>query len=221
MTKQQGFTYMQSHFDSLNAVGIPVKNTMPVSSPSWMNARDGVGDAPGGSSQFSSRLFPVQNFNDPALFKPTMAAIRQSVEAGYRFHGLHFRPSLDKAGYPGTAAIIPAWRNSIMHADSFDSFSMRGKTAAEISESRARHNIYMDKIRAVTPGGGAYINEADVQEPNWQDSFFGGTYERLAKIKKEVDPWNLFWAPSTVGSEAYAVRTEDGKFTQNGPLCKT
>jgi hypothetical protein len=78
----------------------------------------------------------------------------------------------------------------------------------------------MEKIRVVTPGGGAYINEADRLEPNWQQSFFGANYPRLLGIKRETDLWGVFWAPTTVDSEAWEVRTADGLAMQDGPLCR-
>ncbi|EFJ17008.1 hypothetical protein SELMODRAFT_421435 [Selaginella moellendorffii] len=44
----------------------------------------------------------------------------------------------------------------------------------------------------LTPGSGTYVNEADYNEPNWQQSFFGKNYPRLYHIKSMVDPTNLF-----------------------------
>ncbi|KAH8769557.1 hypothetical protein BGZ57DRAFT_987025 [Hyaloscypha finlandica] len=43
--------------------------------------------------------------------------------------------------------------------------------------------------------------------------------EHVAQIKKKTDPWGLFWAPTTVGSEVWEVITADGLPTQNGPPC--
>jgi hypothetical protein len=65
----------------------------------------------------------------------------------------------------------------------------------------------MDLLRVATPGSGAYVNEADPDEPNWQQSFWGAEYNRLLAVKRTRDPWNVFWAPTTVGSEGWSVRT--------------
>ena len=59
----------------------------------------------------------------------------------------------------------------------------------------------MEVIRAVTPGAGSYVNEADYFEPDWQDSFWGGNYPRLRDIKRKYDPTNLFRVHHGVGSE--------------------
>lgn len=48
---------------------------------------------------------------------------------------------------------------------------------------------------------GAYSNEADVREQNFQQTFFGSNYPRLLKVKKEYDPNDLFIVGAGVGSE--------------------
>jgi hypothetical protein len=151
-----------------------------------------------------------------------MHSIRQVVEAGSVFHGISMKPWVQVAGYPGNNAVNPAFRKTIMHADVFDfaTPSFRGPTQAVI-DKYAVFNVSMNKIRAATPGSGSYINEGDVQEPDWQQSFFGDNYQKLLAIKKQRDPWGLFWAPSTVGSEAWEVVGTNGPPTQNGQLCRT
>jgi FAD/FMN-containing dehydrogenase len=61
----------------------------------------------------------------------------------------------------------------------------------------------MKIIRDATPGSGAYANEADYFEPDWQRSFWGENYARLLAIKKRVDPDNLFRVHHGIGSESY------------------
>ncbi|KAH9214776.1 hypothetical protein DL95DRAFT_389302 [Leptodontidium sp. 2 PMI_412] len=150
-----------------------------------------------------------------------MTAIQESVEAGYTFHGIHMAPTEASAGYPGQNDLNPAFRNTLMHADSFDFATLRGKTVEENRISHDRYNFYMEKIRRVTPEGGAYMNEADLLEPNWQESFFGSeNYEVLVGIKRIWDPWGVFWAPATPGSEGWRVSSVDGGPNQNGRLCR-
>lgn len=51
------------------------------------------------------------SFEDPTRFTATQKAIRNTVEAGYMFHGINMAPSLDVAGYPGrSSAVNPAFR---------------------------------------------------------------------------------------------------------------
>ena len=57
-------------------------------------------------------------------------------------------------------------------------------------------------LREITPDSGAYQNEADIYEPDHISSFWGQkNYDRLLKIKKEVDPNNLITCHNCVGAE--------------------
>jgi len=59
-------------------------------------------------------------------------------------------------------------------------------------------------ILAELAGGadsGAYSNEADVNEPDFQKVFFGPNYPRLLSIKKKYDPSGMFIVPAGVGSQ--------------------
>jgi len=110
-----------------------------------------------------------------------------------------------------------------MHADIFDdgfrALGLAGMTPAQFFERHGRLKRVMDAIRASTPEGGAYFNEADVLEPEWQRTFFGSSYKRLLQVKRERDPWGLFYAVTTPGSERWQVEEKDGLPTQNGRLC--
>lgn len=60
----------------------------------------------------------------------------------------------------------------------------------------------MDAMRDITPKGAAYQNEGDVYEPNPIASFWGQeNYDRLLKIKKDLDPDNLMSCWTCVGWE--------------------
>ncbi|KAK3361327.1 hypothetical protein B0T24DRAFT_585916 [Lasiosphaeria ovina] len=236
MTPQEVQDLVDPLFKGLNRLGIPVANKVPETTAAFAPAaRTGAGSSPG-NIYFGSRLFPRANWDNDTIYNTTLAAIRTVVEAGYTFHGINHQPTYKIAGFPGnTTAISPNWRAAIMHADIFD-YSLFGgggggggfggassapASPEAVKAGHAKFNSYMDVIRAATPAGGSYFNEADVQEPNWQRSFFGANYARLARVKRARDPWGLFWAPTMPGSEAWAVTTADGLPTQNGPLCQT
>jgi FAD/FMN-containing dehydrogenase len=94
-------------------------------------------------------------------------------------------------------------------------------TAQDATDADSKIQAYMKKWRELTPGEGSYMNEGDPEEPDWQQSFFGDSYERLLQIKRDTDPWGLFWAQTTVGSEGWAVKVVDGyPGSQNGRLCR-
>ncbi|KAK3938316.1 hypothetical protein QBC46DRAFT_441054 [Diplogelasinospora grovesii] len=217
-------TFVSPLVESLNTLGIPINIATPTTQVyGSVQAQGGTGIAPG-NSRFSSRLFPRTSFTNATAFDQVMQAVRETVEqGGYTFHGLNMAPTAKAAGYPPPAGLNPIWRRVVMHADVFDTVNMGTATPEEAEVAHERLDTFMAKIRAATPGGGAYFNEADLQEPNWQESFFGTNYDRLLGIKRQRDPWQLFWAPTTVGSEGWEVRTADGlpTLTQNGRLCRT
>ena len=204
---------------SFRSIGINISDPAAFAIP-YASIGNGAGDVPF-NTLFASRLFPRANWDDKALFNTTVSVIREAVEAGLPFNGINYSPTIAIAGYPGNNAVNPAFRQTLMHATVYAPGPITAQSPQDFLERHQLLDSYMEKIRAVTPGAGAYINEADVLEPDWQQSFFGTNYKRLLEIKKEVDPWGLFWAPTTVGSEAWHVVTLDGLPTQNGPLCRT
>jgi hypothetical protein len=205
-------------YDYIIERGINTTQPVPATSTRFSAMKRGVGDSPG-NSRFATRLFPRENLEDPTLFEKTMKAMREIVEAGYVFHGLNFEPSEKAAGWPGTdSGVNPAWRRAAMHADVFDVVPAKAPVQV-VKDAHFKLDGFMNKLRALTPGSGAYVNEADVLEPDFQHSFWGSKYEKLLEIKKERDPWGLFWAPATVGSEFWTVEGSNGLPNQNGKLC--
>lgn len=205
---------------SLQVAGVKVSFGQP-STKSWSAEVLGNG-SPVRDERFASRLIPRAVWDDPIKFPSAMGALRKIAEGGYQLHGTHMSPSLKVVGFPGAdSAVNPAFRDTVMHCVIYDFAPSSGVTPAADLAARARLSQYTDYLRSVTPGSGAYINEADVLEPNWQQSFFGDNYGKLVGIKEKWDPWGLFWAPATVGSEHWAVQTADGEPTQNGKLCRT
>jgi hypothetical protein len=220
MVSSTAQVFIQPLINSFNSVGSPIPAPTLRTGPYGQAGQRGMGTRPGGF-RFASRLFPRANWNDDRLFESTMSTIRYCVEGGgYTFHGLFQTPTREVAGYPGEdSGVNPAFRTAIMHAD-ITGFGPIVGLADEVRRAHDRLNNYMEPMRLVTRGSGAYINEADVEEPDWKQSFFGSNYPRLLQIKKRVDPWGVFWAPVAVASDEWEVKTEDGLPSQNGRLCR-
>ena len=89
-----------------------------------------------------------------------------------------------------------------------------------ILAKRAQLTKQMDVWRNASVGAGAYLGEGDRNEPHFQQSFYGSSYEQLLTIKHEWDPENVFWARNAVGSEVYNIETQDTLNDENGRLCK-
>ncbi|XDG05417.1 hypothetical protein ABKA04_005032 [Annulohypoxylon sp. FPYF3050] len=214
------FAFMQPLYTTLTNLSINITNPTIRSSSIYGSRGVGIGPAPG-NTRYRSRLLPRANWEDDILWNTTITAIRRATEAGFDndfyFHGTLTSPTLSAAGWPGntTSAVNPAWRQNRMHAMLMDS------APTQSAERDAMFRTYMDLLRDASPDAGAYMNEGDPGEPEWQQAFYGANYGSLLEVKRARDPWNLFWAPTTVGSEGWAVRSVDGyKESQNGRLCR-
>jgi hypothetical protein len=75
-------------------------------------------------------------------------------------------------------------------------------------------DVFMPPLEELTPGSGAYLNEADPNQRDWQQAFHGDNYDNLLEIKRKYDPDNRFYAFKAVGSEYWVA-------TENGRLCKS
>merc|ERR1712070_972307 len=66
---------------------------------------------------------------------------------------------------------------------------------------------FPNKDETGAPYSGAYWNEADFDEVDWQTSHWGSNYKRLLQIKRNYDPDGLFVCHHCVGAEDW---TTDG-----------
>src|SRR5215472_7688451 len=72
---------------------------------------------------------------------------------------------------------------------------------------RSRVQAAMAALRIAAPETGAYVNECDYFQPDWQKAFWGANYPRLLQIKRRYDPDGIFFVHHGVGSEDWS---EDG-----------
>ncbi|ODA76962.1 hypothetical protein RJ55_07479 [Drechmeria coniospora] len=108
----------------------------------------------------------------------------------------------------GGNAVNPAWRQAYLQ-------SLTGVTYPSFNQTAERTTIEaldvtLDPLKALTPTMGAYINEGWLFEKDWQKTFWGSNYARLHRIKKQVDPTNVFVCFPCVGSEGWFQR-DDGR----------
>lgn len=72
-------------------------------------------------------------------------------------------------------------------------------------KSRDQIHRSMNELRALAGSGGAYVSESNFFEEDWQHSYWGGNYARLASIKRKYDPAGLFFVHNGVGSEEWSA----------------
>ncbi|OJJ48038.1 hypothetical protein ASPZODRAFT_63500 [Penicilliopsis zonata CBS 506.65] len=165
-----------------------------------------------------SRLFPRANWENATLFNQTLEALRTTITAGYPLLAFNMKAEL-QAGYRDDSA-NPAFRTMLMHAITSTEWDSN-TTNAEIKEQMEEFTFdVLQAWRDVCPHSGAYMSEADILEPNFQQAFYGDHYDRLYALKKVYDPKGLFYAPTGVSSEDWVVDSADGLPDQNGRLCR-
>ncbi|ESZ93417.1 hypothetical protein SBOR_6197 [Sclerotinia borealis F-4128] len=97
-------------------------------------------------------------------------------------------------------SVLPSWRNALFSA-AFSSPLAANASREEIRDNQALLNRWQEELRALTPGAGAYMNEATWDNVEWKEDYFGGNYEELLRVKRRYDSGNLFWAVAAVGSD--------------------
>ncbi|KAK7978485.1 FAD binding domain-containing protein [Apiospora saccharicola] len=157
---------------------------------------------------FGSRLIPrsVLEDNNEGL---------QAVLKNLTLHGvLAVGDALNAtAPHPTANAVNPAWRKTGVHMQLTTAWNDTAPWADMVEAQRRITDEFVPQMEAVTPGSGAYTNEADFHQPDWQQTFFGENYDRLLQIKRKWDPEGRFYAIRTVGSEAWNVAAD-------GRMCK-
>ncbi|KAI0023401.1 hypothetical protein F4780DRAFT_786875 [Xylariomycetidae sp. FL0641] len=206
---------------ALRAAGFPdLAPAAPGAPRPYAAPRGGTGGDRPADTRYRSRLVPGDTDTAAAVVAAAVrAALRGAYEEDYYFHGTLTAPPPPRDVPPG--AVHPAWRANLVHA-------MLMETAAATSAGAARARdaamaARLAPLAAVAGGaaGGGYINEGDPGEADWRQVFFGANYAGLLRVKRKWDPEGVFWAPTTVGSEGWAVRAVDGyPNSQNGRLCR-
>lgn len=162
----------------------------------------------------SSRLFPrsvIQNNNAGVV----QAYKNVTSDPNWVVAGLALSvPSNTTSTGPTANAVNPAWRNTLVHTLFYSPWDW--DSPLSVMQSREEYLTYKiaPKLEALTPGSATYLNEANFDQLNWQEVFYGVNYNKLYDIKQKYDPQALLYARTAVGSEAWE---EEG----DGRLCRT
>ncbi|KAF9524796.1 FAD binding domain-containing protein, partial [Crepidotus variabilis] len=102
-------------------------------------------------------------------------------------------------------AINPVWRNASSFSITSVFVDANATVAQKAEAQRVLTNDIDEPLRAASPHGAAYVNEGNLDEPNWQTTFWGSNYPRLKSLKKKWDPSGVFYARTTPGTEDWEV----------------
>ncbi|KDQ60709.1 hypothetical protein JAAARDRAFT_124199 [Jaapia argillacea MUCL 33604] len=153
--------------------------------------------------QIASRLFPRSNWDNGTMFNATWLAIKNQINSG----GISIMFNIAAPLISGVddSAVNPAWRQTVLHAITGRGWAFN--TTPDVVEQIRWNitNVDMPKWRAISPGAGSYLGESDVNEPNFQQSFWGYKYPQLYTLKQKWDPTGVFFAETAVGSEDWST----------------
>jgi len=105
-------------------------------------------------------------------------------------------------------AVLNAFALAIVGDDQGPAYPGIPDHEPDVSKGRKAANTVrrcMSELRAIAPDGGAYVSESNFFESEWQRSYWGSNYPRLAAIKKKYDPTGLFFVHNGVGSEEWSA----------------
>jgi hypothetical protein len=157
-----------------------------------------------GGSQYASRFIPRNRIADTTISETA----KEIVEQGAMFIGVG--TNVEPFGSNLTNSVSPGWRDAIVHSVLSVTYNFSAPYEDNVAAQDKLTNILLPALEEVLPGTGAYVNEGDFRQPNFQDTFWGTNYNMLLAIKKAYDPTNVFYTTVGVGSEAWKV-TEDGR----------
>ncbi|KAK1638527.1 hypothetical protein BDP81DRAFT_393111 [Colletotrichum phormii] len=210
-------------FSNLSALHIPVTDTKYTKFDGVLNTVINTWPAESeavGAWNFhtASRLFPRSNWEDDSKLAAQTNALRKSVETAGMMLGYNFKTAVNPS-VNQTNAVNPAFRETLMHA-MLGAVWGQEATPEEIAAAKKNLVEMLQPWRKASPGAGAYLNEADINEPNWQQAFYGSNYDYLYSLKQKYDPWGLLYATTAVGSEDWHITDQLEYYpTQNGRLC--
>lgn len=152
------------------------------------------------------------------LTAPRQRALADALFAATRHHRTTLHLNKGLAGAPDAArveiadtAINPAVSDAFALAIVADgqqpAFPDIASHTPDVTAGRAvaaKITRAMAELRKVAPDAGSYLNETDFFETNWQQSFWGPNYQRLAGVKNRYDPDGLFFVHHGVGSDRWS-----------------
>ncbi|KAH7128517.1 FAD binding domain-containing protein [Dendryphion nanum] len=155
-------------------------------------------ESAGFSGLVGGRMFTKQDIKENGD-KIVQAYKTASASGGFAIIGHIVGPGF---GAPtADNAIHPKWRN----ASSFSITMVQVAGNAALSAKQAAQdrltNVVDKALRDASPNGAAYVNEGNLEEPNWQEAYWGSKYPRLLELKGKWDPEGVFYARTTPGTE--------------------
>ena len=182
-----------------------VNITISIPQARYVLPQPGGADSTGKNSVIGTRLYS-QNYLKSANGAANLASVLQyvtnnlpTVIEGHLTAGRQVARNADLVD----SALNPSWRKAL--GEVIIPVGWDDNTPVEVQNilTKALTETFMPLLAAVDPEMGAYTNEADPNEPNWQTVFWGRNYPRLLEVKNKWDRHGLFRCNRCVGSERW------------------
>ncbi|KAM0308775.1 hypothetical protein ACHAO8_009643 [Botrytis cinerea] len=195
---------------SLEAANISYAYTSSVATSFLSYYESGGFGANVSNTNLAGRLLPrsiVQNSTDSFI-----SILQTIVNNKLIFAGVTLDVNTPVVANAPAISINPYWRQTLM-TGVFGAYLDYTDIEQGFQTQDFMTDTIMPALAALTPNGAAYINEADFQQPDWQNVFYGENFNRLSDIKAKYDPRQTFYALGAVGSEKWTERSD-------GRLCR-
>jgi FAD/FMN-containing dehydrogenase len=169
------------------------------------SAADAVSTEPAGIfSLLASRLMPRQLFSTAETIDSLISGVISGIEKAstlllYRTAvQIVFETPVSNPDTDHKTSALPAWRDAIWHVIHVGEW-YEPLAPSALEQTTDVFLEILEPLKKLSPGGGAYFNEAHYGEPDWETTFFGENYGRLLQIKNRYDPTHIFDCWKCVG----------------------
>jgi hypothetical protein len=154
----------------------------------------------------SGRFLPKHLFSSPSSIEDLVSAVLTAMQFSHtnRGGGAAQLYATGPANHPDNSktGVNPAWRDSLWHVI-MGGIWTRNTPPLVRQQIQNTISAAVQPFKALTPGGGCYVNEGDWMEENWKETFFGSNYAKLEAVKRRWDPEGVFNCWKCVGWTGY------------------
>ncbi|KAL4888988.1 FAD-binding domain-containing protein [Aspergillus ambiguus] len=214
---------LMKYLDPFNGTKINIATSKFTVFPNWHSFFEGSGDhlSPvGTSSVLPSRFFDKKSLaSQQETLKKVITTIFTTPNGETAPTASYLELCLIGGGKvlesEPLTSVNPAWRKTYLLmelAETWNENDISRKSVLNVST-----NQKLKAMKNASPGMGAYVNEADRNDPDYKQDWYGDLYDWLTSVKSKYDPDSVFWCFNCIGSEGWEEVTGG---TIYGPLCE-